>query len=399
MKRLLIILFVVAAFNTTESSAQYRSNAHEYFYTSLSPYGNWVQISYDNWVWQPYQYSNSWRPYSDGRWIWTSDGWYWDSYEPYGWATYHYGRWVMDDYYGWIWIPDTQWGPAWVNWHYDDYVIGWVPMLPRYSIPGLRISINFRINYNYWNIVSYNRFLDRDVHRYYYTKQRTNSYFNRNYGKHRQIDMRDNFGRDRVERKLRTTVKEVRTIETDRLRDVESRDRTTARTSDRAYKMDITKLRDDYKRNDVKTERTRTERAVKDAETSVRNDRTRDTRTEKEAENSVRNNRTTDQNSERGTLYNRTTSSDNPTRNEGRENIEKRSSEPTNSGRTTYERQSSERTGERTRTESPKVERKSSENKSSERPTVDRSSRTRSERPNTSGSSRESSGSSQSRRR
>jgi len=301
----------------------------------------------------------------------------------------------MDDYYGWIWIPDTQWGPAWVNWHYDDYVIGWIPMQPIYSIPGLRISINFRINYNYWNIVSYNRFLDRDVHRYYYTKQRTNSYFKRNYGKHRQIDMRDNFGRDRIERKLRTTIKEVRTTETDRLRDVESRDRNSARTTDRAYKMDITKLRDDYKRDDVKTERTRTERMDKDAETSVRNSRTNE------------------QNSERGTINNRTSGSDNPTRNEGRENIEKRSSDATNNGRTTYERPSSERTGERARTENPRVENKSSENKSterptvnrtessrssSERPTVDRSSRSRSESPKADRSSRDN-GSSQSRRR
>ncbi len=392
MKRLLIILFIVAAFNSTETSAQYRNGAYEYFYTSLSPYGNWVQISFDNWVWQPYQYSNSWRPYSDGRWIWTSDGWYWDSYEPYGWATYHYGRWVMDDYYGWIWIPDTQWGPAWVNWHYDDYVIGWVPMQPIYSIPGLRISINFRINYNYWNIVSYNRFLDRDVHRYYYTKQRTNSYFNRNYGKHRQIDMRDNFGRDRVERKLRTTINEVRTVETDRLRDVESRDRTSARTTDRAYKMDISKLRDDFKRDEVKTERTRTERMDKDAETSVRNERTRDTRIEKDAETSVRNNRTTESN--RGTLNNKTSRSDNPTRSQGSESIEKRSSEPSDNGRTTYERPSSKRTN----TERPTVNRTENSRSNSERPTVDRSSRTRSERPQADRSSREN-GSSNSRRR
>ncbi|MFA7290561.1 MAG: DUF6600 domain-containing protein, partial [Melioribacteraceae bacterium] len=231
MKRLLVILFVVIGFTTSEGNSFYRGGAHEYFYKSLSPYGNWVQVDYDVWVWQPYQYSNSWRPYSDGRWIWTNDGWYWDSYEPYGWATYHYGRWVMDDYYGWIWIPDTQWGPAWVNWHYDDDIIGWVPMQPIYSVPGIRVSINFRLNFGYWNFVSYNRFLDRNVHSYYYTKQRTNSYFNKNYGKNRQIDMRDNFGRDRIERKLRTTVREVRTTETNRLRDVESIDRNTARTT------------------------------------------------------------------------------------------------------------------------------------------------------------------------
>ncbi|MCK9282185.1 MAG: hypothetical protein M0P71_16325 [Melioribacteraceae bacterium] len=364
MKRLLIILFVVVAFTTSEGSSFYRGGAHEYFYKSLSPYGNWVEVDYDVWVWQPYQYSNSWRPYSDGRWIWTSDGWYWDSYEPYGWATYHYGRWVMDDYYGWIWIPDTNWGPAWVNWHYDDYAIGWVPMQPIYSIPGLRISINFRFNYNYWNIVSYNRFLDRDVNRYYYTKQRTNSYFNRNYGKNRQIDMRDNLGRDRIERKLRTTIREVRTTETDRLRDVESRDRTTARTTDRAYKMDISKLRDDYDRSEVKTERTQTERINKDADNTTRTSR-----------GTVENSRT-----------NRT------------ENMESSKTERTNTDRATteratFERPKTERSSERTTNDSSVFERKSNENKSTERPKVNRSenSRSNSERPTVDRSSKNSS--------
>ena len=41
-----------------------------------------------------------WRPYFYGEWIWTDEGWYWESDEPWGWACYHYGRWVSSPEYG-----------------------------------------------------------------------------------------------------------------------------------------------------------------------------------------------------------------------------------------------------------------------------------------------------------
>ncbi|MFM8785319.1 MAG: DUF6600 domain-containing protein, partial [Phycisphaerales bacterium] len=37
-------------------------------------------------------------------------GLYWHSYEPFGWAVYHYGRWAWWDPRGWVWIPDKTWG-------------------------------------------------------------------------------------------------------------------------------------------------------------------------------------------------------------------------------------------------------------------------------------------------
>ena len=45
------------------------------------------------WSWTPYDVPIDWRPYSVGRWVYTDDGWTWMSQEPWGWATYHYGRW------------------------------------------------------------------------------------------------------------------------------------------------------------------------------------------------------------------------------------------------------------------------------------------------------------------
>ena len=102
----------------------------------------------------------------EGRWNWTDNGWYWDSDEPFGWATYHYGRWYNDDYYGWLWVPDDQWGPSWVEWRYKDDYIGWAPLPPYASFHadlGIHFSIGWHSNYRYWNFVGYKHFCDRRV--------------------------------------------------------------------------------------------------------------------------------------------------------------------------------------------------------------------------------------------
>src|SRR4051812_31026875 len=76
-----------------------------FFYDDLAPYGRWVQRPQYGWVWTPRVASSSWRPYEDGHWVWTDEGWTWISDEPFGWATYHYGRWYDDPDYGWEWLP------------------------------------------------------------------------------------------------------------------------------------------------------------------------------------------------------------------------------------------------------------------------------------------------------
>src|SRR6476660_9269087 len=70
-----------------------------FFYDDLAPYGSWAQRSNYGWVWRPHHTSSSWRPYRQGHWVWTDYGWTWISDEPYGWATYHYGRWYLDPEY------------------------------------------------------------------------------------------------------------------------------------------------------------------------------------------------------------------------------------------------------------------------------------------------------------
>src|SRR5260370_1144518 len=106
-----------------------------FFYDQLSPYGHWVESRAYGWVWLPYRIGVSWRPYAAGHWVMTDYGWTCVSDEPFGWATYHYGRWVFDPDYGWEWIPGYQWGPAWVAWRTGYGYIGWAPLPPEAPFP------------------------------------------------------------------------------------------------------------------------------------------------------------------------------------------------------------------------------------------------------------------------
>jgi len=102
-----------------------------YFYDNLANDGDWFHDPTYGWSWTPYDVSADWRPYSDGHWEYTDYGWSWASNEPWGWATYHYGRWFFDDSYGWAWVPGTEWAPAWVAWRYGDDYVGWAPLPPN----------------------------------------------------------------------------------------------------------------------------------------------------------------------------------------------------------------------------------------------------------------------------
>lgn len=132
-----------------------------FFYSTLAPHGHWIEMEPGFVVWRPHRIDRYWRPYMFGRWVWTNYGWYWLSNEPFGWVTYHYGRWYYDNYYGWIWIPDDVWGPAWVEWRYDDDYIGWAP-LPPYATFSFSIGIHFTRHwvapYRYWTFVRYKHF-------------------------------------------------------------------------------------------------------------------------------------------------------------------------------------------------------------------------------------------------
>jgi hypothetical protein len=60
----------------------------------------------------------------------TDNGLYWQSDYQWGDIPFHYGRWILQPGYGWVWAPDYVWGPAWVFWRQDegDAAIGWAPL-------------------------------------------------------------------------------------------------------------------------------------------------------------------------------------------------------------------------------------------------------------------------------
>lgn len=108
------------------------------FHDSLAAYGTWTNHSRYGSVWAPRQVGVGWRPYTVGRWAYTDYDWTWVSDEPWGWATYHYGRWVFDPALGWIWIPGYEWAPAWVTWRFGGGYVGWAPLPPYANAFGFR---------------------------------------------------------------------------------------------------------------------------------------------------------------------------------------------------------------------------------------------------------------------
>ncbi len=107
--------------------------SYDTFYRKLEPYGAWRETADYGYVWQPRQAERTrdWRPYTQGRWAYTDAGWTWVSEEPFGWATYHYGRWTRLRNVGWVWVPGEEWAPAWVSWRKGDRNVGWAPLPPE----------------------------------------------------------------------------------------------------------------------------------------------------------------------------------------------------------------------------------------------------------------------------
>jgi len=123
------------------------------FYDELSPYGTWIQDPQYGYVWRPDVDQSDFRPYyTNGRWVMTEYGNTWVSNYNWGWGPFHYGRWVYNSYRQWVWMPDTTWGPAWVDWRSGDGYYGWAPMAPS-----ININISFGRRYAVpefcWNFI------------------------------------------------------------------------------------------------------------------------------------------------------------------------------------------------------------------------------------------------------
>ena len=158
MKRLYSILSAAILLGTIRPAASAAVEVSvDFFHDHLESYGDWREVGDYGYCWQPRDVDRDWRPYSDGHWVYTDAGWTWDSEEPYSWAVYHYGRWARVDQVGWVWVPGTEWGPAWVSWRRSPRHVGWAPLPPeahfnRSSGFSVRVDADFDIgpaNYSF----------------------------------------------------------------------------------------------------------------------------------------------------------------------------------------------------------------------------------------------------------
>ena len=74
-------------------------------YEDLDRNGSWSDSPDYGPVWQPRTVAVDWAPYRYGHWVWIDPwGWTWIDDAPWGFAPFHYGRWVV--YRGsWVWVP------------------------------------------------------------------------------------------------------------------------------------------------------------------------------------------------------------------------------------------------------------------------------------------------------
>lgn len=153
---LILIVALVLVVGATKARTQPQPMDVSYFYDQLAPYGEWVDVSPWGYCFCPYNQSIGWRPYTDGDWIDSDYGWTFESDEPWAWACYHYGRWTFDPECGWIWVPGTVWGPAWVAWRFGGgNICGWAPLPPEVGF-GFGVGLEFggydidRLPWNFW---------------------------------------------------------------------------------------------------------------------------------------------------------------------------------------------------------------------------------------------------------
>ena len=87
----------------------------------LDEYGTWSEVPEYGPVWRPTHVAAGWAPYRDGHWVFINPwGWTWVDDEPWGFAPFHYGRWVSYGGY-WGWAP----GPIYARPVYAPALVTW----------------------------------------------------------------------------------------------------------------------------------------------------------------------------------------------------------------------------------------------------------------------------------
>ena len=107
------------------------------FKPALEGHGQWVDDPAYGTIWVPAasEVGSDFAPYTTGG-HWTYDdttNYVWVSDYSWGWAPFHYGRWVNASHHGWAWIPGRTYAGAWVVWRSGDAgygYVGWAPAGP-----------------------------------------------------------------------------------------------------------------------------------------------------------------------------------------------------------------------------------------------------------------------------
>ena len=142
-------------------SAQYLSR-DVVGYEDLDDNGDWRDDSNYGHVWFPHQTSPGWAPYREGHWAWIDPwGYTWVDDSAWGYAPFHYGRWVtVDGRWGWVAGPPAQepvYAPALVVFigagggGFGGNV-GWFPLGPReVYVPSYPVSTGYMNQVNVSN--------------------------------------------------------------------------------------------------------------------------------------------------------------------------------------------------------------------------------------------------------
>src|SRR6266851_6276043 len=90
-------------------------------YEDLDENGQWDSDPEYGTVWYPRSVAADWAPYRYGHWVWVSPwGWTWVDDASWGFAPFHYGRWVVARG-RWCWVPSPP-RPAYVTREYVRHV-------------------------------------------------------------------------------------------------------------------------------------------------------------------------------------------------------------------------------------------------------------------------------------
>jgi hypothetical protein len=97
-------------------------------YQDLDGQGTWNQTPDDGYVWFPRQVEAGWAPYHVGHWAYIAPwGYTWVDDAPWGFAPFHYGRWISyNGAWGWVPCPRRPEGAVYVRPVYAPALVAWV---------------------------------------------------------------------------------------------------------------------------------------------------------------------------------------------------------------------------------------------------------------------------------